>query len=521
MPARHRTLLATVGAAVLAAALLTQPGAASGASGWDGEPVGHPIEGPAARAAQVLEEADGLLRGSSSGRDASLVLLELARSRTALPAARRAEADRILARPTDNPDPQQFGYRAGAQPTAACQDGFCVHWARQTSDAPDLSDGNGNGRPDYVDLVFTTLAEVSGTYAGAGYRRPVADGIRGGGLDQFDVYLVDSGTRGDGIYGYCAPEGVTSAQQRSATAYCALDNDFAEFPSHTPTENLQVTLAHEYFHAVQLAYDLTEDPWFLESTATWVEDEVYDGVNDNVQYLRNSPMSQPGVPLDQGEGMRVYGSWIFFRHLSEVEPRAQGGLPTIIREIWERAAGPAYSIQAVEAVLGERGRSMTATVARFSAANRHPRSSYAEGSRYPATTPESSARVARGQSRRAALTLDHLGSGTLRYRPDTGASRRAGRLRITVDLPRRSRPTAAVLTVRQESGRLRTRVVRVDRSGGARITLPFAAGRVRYVDVTLVNAATRYRCGRGTVHSCRGRSLDDDLTLRVQVRALA
>ena len=80
-----------------------------------------------------------------------------------------------------------------------------------------------------------------------------------------------------------------------------LDNDYSrgEFPTNTPEENLQVTAAHEYFHAVQFGYDVAEDGWVMEATATWAEDELYDGVNDNVQYLRSGPMSLPHGSLDQ------------------------------------------------------------------------------------------------------------------------------------------------------------------------------------------------------------------------------
>ena len=46
-----------------------------------------------------------------------------------------------------------------------------------------------------------------------------------------------------------------------------------------------MTAAHEFFHAVQFAYDAADDQWFMESTATWMEDEIYDDVNDNLQYL--------------------------------------------------------------------------------------------------------------------------------------------------------------------------------------------------------------------------------------------
>ena len=63
-----------------------------------------------------------------------------------------------------------------------------------------------------------------------------------------------------------------------------------------------MTAAHEYFHATQFAYDIAEDGWFLEATATWAEDELYDDVNDNVQYLTDSPITHPGQPIDKFGG---------------------------------------------------------------------------------------------------------------------------------------------------------------------------------------------------------------------------
>ena len=100
-------------------------------------------------------------------------------------------------------------------------------------------------------------------------------------------------------------------------------------PTHTPLENLQVTAAHELFHAVQFAYDYYEDGWFMEATATWAEDELFDDVNDNVQYLRRSPITLPGRPMDKFEddGVFHYGVWIFFRYLTERMPVR--GIPAI------------------------------------------------------------------------------------------------------------------------------------------------------------------------------------------------
>ena len=58
----------------------------------------------------------------------------------------------------------------------------------------------------------------------------------------------------------------------------------------------------------------------MEATATWAEDELYDGVNDNVQYLRSGPMSLPHKSLDQFFQFYHYGAWIFFRYLTERFP---------------------------------------------------------------------------------------------------------------------------------------------------------------------------------------------------------
>ena len=55
-----------------------------------------------------------------------------------------------------------------------------------------------------------------------------------------------------------------------------LDDDFAaaQFRHRHAGGNLRVTAAHEFFHAVQFAYDYDEDPWLMEATATWMEERV-------------------------------------------------------------------------------------------------------------------------------------------------------------------------------------------------------------------------------------------------------
>ena len=161
-------------------------------------------------------------------------------------------------------------------------------------------------------------------------------------------------------------------------AYCVLDADYAGFP-RTPIENFEVTAAHEYYHATQFAYDIADDGWFLEATATWAEDELYTTINDNYQYLKDSPITHPGKPIDKFGGVFHYGVWNFFRYLSEHYPAKTGALPGLLLQMWKNAdssKGPRkdmYSTQAINKALKKAGHtSMAEQFANYSAATRSP-----------------------------------------------------------------------------------------------------------------------------------------------------
>ena len=96
--------------------------------------------------------------------------------------------------------------------------------------------------------------------------------------------------------------------------------------------SLDVAGGEIVFDAVQFGYDAYEDGWILESTATWVEDELFDKVNDNRFYLADSPLSRPSKSLDRFGGLYHYGAWIWWRFLTEAYPaRGTSGLPLIMR----------------------------------------------------------------------------------------------------------------------------------------------------------------------------------------------
>ncbi len=137
--------------------------------------------------------------------------------------------------------------------------------------------------------------------------------------------------------------------------YCVLDNDFACEPAAIESCGdgaLRVTAAHELFHAVQNAYRSAEtEPWLAEGTADWIENEVFDDVNSNYDYLPESALHEPGVPLDgQSElGDEAidfdHGAWVFWKFLSEYS-----GGSGAIRKVWEKIASNRGRMSAVEAV---------------------------------------------------------------------------------------------------------------------------------------------------------------------------
>lgn len=480
-------------------------------------------------AADQLEPRSGAGEQAES-RSATLLLRDLLAARPQLSASDRRVVDAVLARPTDRSG-GAFGERYSVpEATPVCGPNVCVHYVRSTSDAPPLADNNGDGIPDSVARTLDIAEKVHTRYVAAGYRRPIGDGSRGGGTNKVDVYLSDIGSQG--LYGYCTSDQPTSSGEPDYTlwAYCSLDDDFSsrQFPNgKTPLQNLQVTMAHEYFHAVQFAYDAMEDGWLMEATAAWVEDEVYDNVNDNLQYLPAGQMGRPGRPLDKfssTEGTH-YGNWIFFRYLTERFPAAVGGLPVAVRNIWEKVGAETgdpdmYSLQGVVAQLKELGTTLPAFYSDFANANRRPRLHYEEGASYDYARPAAIHRLssdARGTGWRS-TTQKHLTSTAVRFTPAAGTSQSNWRLRLSLDLfPRRAGSAARITTYKQD-GTVSSQRVPLDSEGKATVAVDFSSSRVQYVEAVYVNASQRTTCWASQVqdphYSCYGIPKMDSATQR-------
>ncbi|PVG83281.1 hypothetical protein DDE18_08265 [Nocardioides gansuensis] len=464
---------------------------------------------PTPRAA--LAVASRVLEGDARAGDpsATVALRDLWLARPDLTGEDSEQAEAMLARPTDGAaDPFGTGYTAPS--TKTCGPHVCVHYVPTTADAPPS--------PEWVALNLATLEQTWKKEVGKfGYRKPVGD--RGlGGNSKLDVYLKDLGA---GLYGYCAAE--HRAKARTASGFCVLDNDYhpTQFPAATPTQNLQVTAAHEFFHAVQYAYDYGDDGWFMESTATWMEERVADDVDDNRQFLPVSQLSAPMIPLDAFSttyGFQ-YGNWIFWEYLTKRFDKR------LVKDAWKAAGslrgdGRKYSVEALKTVLARRG-GLPAVYAAFGSGNLVPAQTYPEGSAYPATVPLREVGLSKAARRYGeTVRLDHLTHDSIKFVP--GADLGSGRWRLKVRIAgpsRKSGPAAQVLVV-LHNGKLSKQRVRLNRKGNGSVKVKFSARKVAAVFVTAANASTRYKCGKESPFACQGASRDDQKAFKIKGSAV-
>lgn len=396
-----------------------------------------------------------------------------------------------------------FFWDPDAPRARVCGAAVCLHYVTSTSDAPPLAASDGV-TPDWVRRNLEVAEFALARMGELGYPTLPSDSGRGESA-QFDVYLADISRAG--LYGYCAPEDQVPGAPGHASSYCVFDNDFSGFPMPAD-ESLRVTAAHELFHAVQFGMDVTEDRWFLESSATWMEEQVADDVDDNRQYLPHGQLGRRTASLDRSTAdLGIYGNWIFFQFLAQ-----RYGVDAV-RQIWERAdAGPGrrndFSIEAVRHFVESRGDTFPEVYAAFARANLTPHRGYDEGRAYRPADLDDKARLGpRDPSwRDRRIGVPHLTSRAIAFRPQAGL-RGKSKLRLSVSATRGS-GAAASAQVFLRSGKVTVLPIKLKHGEGSRV-VKFADRLVRRVVVVLANASTRYDCEQRTQFACQGVPRDE------------
>jgi hypothetical protein len=290
----------------------------------------------------------------------------------------------------------------------------------------------------------------------------------------------------------------------------------AQFGGLQPLDSLKVTIAHEFFHTIQGAYDWWEDHWLMEGTATWIEDVVYDSVNQSRDYLDNSPLRSPVTSLDSSKGLFWYGSWLWYEFLTEWIGTPQSPAVNVIKSIWQFADGAPggpdnYSMQAIRSELAVAGQHhpLAWAFADFAMWNRD-RSLYQEGTAFPPAPPAQ--QFGLGPSHRSTgwLTarLNHLSSLPAALVPGTRQPK-GGHVTIRFDLPPTSIGSAARVIVRFTNGKVVLHRVTLNSQGNGSLRVAFGHGTTSSVLVINVNGSGRYtNCFSGTNWSCAGSPVD-------------
>ena len=242
------------------------------------------------------------------------------------------ETRRDELRPTDTASTEMWRFLATdtVEHFDAPDSGYRVHFTRAGKNAVPAGDANANGIPDLVESVASVYDLVGAKYhAAMGFRFPLSDLALGsnGGSDRFDVYLLDFGLQADGAFR------VDACPNEKCVGYVVQENDFVGYNYPNATVATRILGSHEYFHAIQAAYDNNQGVNFSEGTAVWATEQFDPSTNDFEGFLSGF-MSRPDRSLDSPPSGPVpafaYGSAIFFQFLSE-----KFG-PLIIRKLWER-----------------------------------------------------------------------------------------------------------------------------------------------------------------------------------------
>lgn len=322
----------------------------------------------------------------------------------------------------------------------------------------------------YVQGYGQYLEESLQYYQDHGYRAPEfnSDG-------ELTVYMCEMGS----LYGQAFPATIFT------DAFMAMDVG-------RPTGAMQVTAAHELFHEVQFAtlslMSSAGESWWYESSATFMEDEIYDNVDDYLQYLP-SLLEHTDEPLGTTGG--GYETVLINKLLKE---GYNGGNADIIRSVLE-GIGPLTSAEeSMDSALSATGANLGEAIHKFSLWNfftGHGRSTsgyYEEASLYPEFIHFDGGSRSLGTAtprHEVRPEVDRLAAKYYRFTADSSLTVRKS---ATVEVEREDSDGRGWVVVRRAAGGLDVRELSFDAAGKAKVRVAnFSVSTVDEVVVILSN----------------------------------
>ena len=201
-------------------------------------------------------------------------------------------------------------------------DHFTIYWG---DNLEDNTDSDQNGVPDTIDIWSSYFENTwDQEVTNMGYPSPLSSG------QKYSIFIGNTWddskySIGEGVYGYTAYQG-------EGASFIVVREDYTNFPNNNDPEGIEkgamkVTAAHEFHHAIQMFMDQERpfqdriaDRWWMEATSVWMEDAVYDQVDDYINYLNNSSypwVKYPHTSLTLFNGIHEYGDVIWSKYISE------------------------------------------------------------------------------------------------------------------------------------------------------------------------------------------------------------
>lgn len=240
--------------------------------------------------------------------------------------------------------------------------------------------GGGLNAQSYLDALGTSYDTEVSSYDWA---KPPYSAANPWGKYPVQVVALPGGlygyvTSGGGSYtGLVGDNPNTAVTESNSIASCMVLNvDYSGFPGGAQF-SLNVTTAHEFVHSIQFGYGdpaPVEDVMWYESSAAYMEDEVFDAANDNYQYL------WPQFDACLGEypvsGILEYSNWPIFRYAAERNGGANtpGGGEDVMQQFFANVAAGQRGQAAYDNALASKGANLKDTFHDYAIASRFMKS---------------------------------------------------------------------------------------------------------------------------------------------------
>ena len=211
---------------------------------------------------------------------------------------------------------------------------FMLHYDRFGVNAVPGTDSSNNGVPDFIDSAAVIFDYVRDYQINVlGYNPPLD--MNGVPVGFYHIYFQNL----EDVYGttYAKEEIPGPPDFIRYTSYIILDNDFQNDIYLTRgLDGLKVTAAHEFNHAIQLSsrvWWLNQEPvdlFLMEMTSTWLEDVIYENINNYIYYLPFMFQRFSNTSFVNIEYLYPYGNSLFW-HLIE---KRYG--PEVVTQVWKK-----------------------------------------------------------------------------------------------------------------------------------------------------------------------------------------